>query len=78
MTFQFQVGEVENDFFMGWLLDNIDALPVAEVRIRPVRGHNSPHTVCVISSTIGIRCVSGNRRWLLIVPNATYSPGSYP
>lgn len=78
MTFQFQVCKAERDFFMGWLSNNVDALPVAEVRIWPVRGHNNPHTVCVTSSTIGIRCFNANRTCLLMVLNAAYSLGTYP
>lgn len=57
MTVQLQVCKIEDHFFTRWLSDDVDTLPVVKVMIGPVGGHDNPTAACIVSSTVGIRCI---------------------
>lgn len=57
MTVCLQLYEIEGDLFPRWLSDDVDALSVVQVRIRPVGGHDNSLAVCIVSSTIGMSCM---------------------
>lgn len=62
MILQLYLGEVEEYFFILWLLDNVDTLSAADIRVRPERRCDNTFTLCEISSATWICCIKKKRK----------------
>jgi len=67
------MGEVEIYFFILWLSDNVDTLSVADIRVRPERGHDNSFTICVISSATWTCYIKKTTKSLEIFTNTVTS-----
>lgn len=71
MTLQLNMGEVEEYFFIPWLLDNVDTLLAVDIRVRPERRCDNPFTLSEISSTTWICYIKKKRKIEIFISTVT-------